>query len=204
MTAPLASASGQRWGEAEAQALHHLAQHSAASTRAVVARSLVVRTLCLHLLDLRARLAELEAAIAAVVAEDEEAGRLQEIPGWSAERCHSPCRVGRCLTRSSASSRSLLLPGWNRAPRRAGALQARSGASSRGQGLCVMPWTRATLVAVRFRVEWRVRYQLLLERGRAKKEALTILFRSRLKVISHLLRTRASYAPARVFPEQMP
>jgi hypothetical protein len=67
-----------------------------------------------------------------------------------------------------------------------------------------MPWTRATLVAVRFRVEWRVRYQLLLERGRAKKEALTILFRSRLKVISHLLRTRASYAPARVFPEQMP
>lgn len=81
VTAALAAASGTRWGEAEALALHQLAQHSAASTRAVDARSLVVHTLALHLLDLRARLAELEAAIATLVEEDEEAGRLQAIPG---------------------------------------------------------------------------------------------------------------------------
>jgi transposase len=59
---------------------------------------------------------------------------------------------------------------------------------------------RATLVAVRGRPEWRVQYQRLLDRGRAKKEALTILARTLLKVIYHLLRTGASYDPALIFP----
>jgi hypothetical protein len=62
------------------RALQQVAQHSAASRRAVQARRLVVRTLALHLLDLRARLAELEAAIAQVVKEDDDAQRLQAIP----------------------------------------------------------------------------------------------------------------------------
>jgi transposase len=81
LTATLAQASGNRWGEPEAQALAGLAQHSAASPRAVAARSLVVRTLGLHWLDLRARLADLEAAIGAVVPDDDEAQRLQGMPG---------------------------------------------------------------------------------------------------------------------------
>jgi transposase len=81
VTTALAQASGGRWGEEEAHALQHLAQHSAASTRAVAARSLVVRTLALHLLDLRTRLAELEQALAEALRDDDEAGRLQEIPG---------------------------------------------------------------------------------------------------------------------------
>jgi transposase len=77
----LAEASGNRWGEAEAQRLAFLAQQPAASSRAVPARSLVVRTLALHLLDLRTSLTELEAAIATLVKEDDGAQRLQEIPG---------------------------------------------------------------------------------------------------------------------------
>jgi hypothetical protein len=44
-------------------------------------------------------------------------------------------------------------------------------------------------VAVRCRAEWRRRYQHFLAQGRAKKEALTILSRSLLKIIYHLLRT---------------
>src|SRR5262249_7867579 len=62
LTTTLTEASGKRWGEPEALAVQQLAQHSAASTRAVAAPSVVVRTLCLHLLDLRARLADLERA----------------------------------------------------------------------------------------------------------------------------------------------
>src|SRR5262249_19783532 len=58
----------------------------------------------------------------------------------------------------------------------------------------------ATLVAVRFRPEWQAPYQRLLDRGRAKKEALTILSRKLLKVIYHLLRTGASYDPAYIKP----
>ncbi len=56
----------------------------------------------------------------------------------------------------------------------------------------------ATLVAVRFRAEWRTRYQRLLTRGCAKKEAVIILARGVLKIIYHLLRTEAIYDPARV------
>jgi transposase len=98
VTALLVERSDGRWGQAEAQALHSLAQHSAASTRAVAARSLVVRTLCLHLLDLRTRLAELGAALAQVMQEDDEAHRLQEIPRhWSTERGHHPCRTRECF-----------------------------------------------------------------------------------------------------------
>src|SRR5262249_45790447 len=72
--------------------------------------------------------------------------------------------------------------------------------SKRGPGDLRHALSMATLVAVRFRPEWQARYQRLLARGRAKKEALTILSRKLLKVISHLLRTGASYDPAPISP----
>ena len=50
--------------------MRELAQQSAASTRAVAARTVVVRTLAQHLLDLHARIAELEAALADVLRAD--------------------------------------------------------------------------------------------------------------------------------------
>jgi transposase len=56
----------------------------------------------------------------------------------------------------------------------------------------------ATLVAVRFRADWRARYERLLARGRAKKDALTILSRTMLKVIFQLLRTSSPYDPAKL------
>jgi transposase len=75
--------------------------------------------------------------------------------------------------------------------------------SKRGPGALRHALYLATLVATRYRAEWRERYQRLLNRGRAKKEALTILSRSLLKVIYHLLRTGASYDPACVgFPSK--
>jgi hypothetical protein len=53
----------------------------------------------------------------------------------------------------------------------------------------------AAFVAARCAPEWRVRYQRLLERGRAKKEAFNILARALLRVIYHLLRTGEAYNP---------
>src|SRR5262249_60332637 len=72
--------------------------------------------------------------------------------------------------------------------------------SKRGPGALRHALYMATLVAVRFRPEWQAPYQRLLDRGRAKKEALTILSRKLLKVIYHLLRTGASYDPACICP----
>jgi transposase len=77
----LSDHSAGRWGAGEAEALQTLAQRSTASTRAVAARSLVVRTLALHLLDLQARLNELEQALAAVLDEDTGSEPLQGVPG---------------------------------------------------------------------------------------------------------------------------
>ncbi|HEY7128012.1 MAG TPA: IS110 family transposase [Ktedonobacterales bacterium] len=198
VTDVLASVSGKRWGEAEAQALQHLAQHSAASSRAVVARSLVVRTLCLHLLDLRARLAELEAAIATVVEEDEEAGRLQQIPGIGPQNAATIRAELGDVSRFSRVEQVIAYAGLEPRTHESGRFAGQKRLSKRGPGALRHALYLATLVAVRFRAEWRLRYQRLLERGRTKKEALTILSRALLKVIYHLLRTGASYDPARV------
>jgi hypothetical protein len=58
----------------------------------------------------------------------------------------------------------------------------------------------ATLVAVRWQPQWQAHYQRLLDRGRTKKAALTILSRKLLTGIYHLLRTGASYDPALIWP----
>ncbi len=73
--------SGGRWGAAEAAVLQRAATTSAASTRAVAARSLVVRTFAQHVLHLHAQLVELEAAIQALLDDDADGQRLQQIPG---------------------------------------------------------------------------------------------------------------------------
>jgi transposase len=83
--------------------------------------------------------------------------------------------------------------------------RTRQSGTRMGQKLLVLSWAwRAAampsrfsvVVAVRCRAEWRERYQRRLSRGRAKKEAFTILSRSRLTIIYHLLRTGTSYDPA--------
>ena len=198
VTAALAEASGERWGEAEAQALQHLAQHSAASTRAVAARSLVVRTLCLHLLDLRARLADLEAAIAAVVEEDDEAQHLQQIPGIGPQNAATIRAELGDISRFSTVDQVIAYAGLEPRTQDSGRYAGQKRISKRGPGALRHALYLATVVAVRFRVEWRTRYQRLLERGRTKKEALTILSRAVLKIIYHLLRTGAAYDPTRV------
>jgi transposase len=76
----LREVSGGRWGAAEAQTLRQAAQQSAASTRAVAARSLVVRTFAQQALHLHSQIAELEAAIQALLDEDPAGARLQQIP----------------------------------------------------------------------------------------------------------------------------
>jgi transposase len=81
LAALLADVSAGQWTADHAQELQRVARQSAASSRAVGARGVVVRTMVRHLLDLYARLEELEAAIAEVLAHDEDGQRLQTLPG---------------------------------------------------------------------------------------------------------------------------
>ena len=202
LTRSLAQASGKRWGPEEAQALAALAKQSAASTRAVPARSLVVRTLALHLLDLHARLAELEAAIAELVKEDEEAQRLQAIPGIGPQNAATIRAELGDVSRFSSVDQVIAYAGLEPRTHDSGRLAGQKRLSKRGPGALRHALYLAALVAARFRPEWRQRYLRLLDRGRAKKEALLILSRSMLKVVYHLLHTGASYDPTCVFPSQ--
>jgi transposase len=202
----LEESSQRRWGRTQAQALQELARHSAASTRAVAARAMVVRamvvrTLALHLLDLQTRIAELEAALAELLRSDLPSQQLQaQVPGlgplWTATIRAELGDVSRFARVDQVVAYAGLEPRTHDSGRFAGQRRL----SKRGPGALRHALSMPTLVAVRFPPEWRARDARLLERGRAKKEALTILSRKLLKVIYHLLRTGASYDPTYINP----
>ena len=197
----LQDVSAGRWGRPQAQALQTLAEHAAASTRAVAARSVVVRTLALPRLDRHTRLAERETAVADLLTDDAPSQQLQgKVPGlgppWTATIRAELGDVSRFTHVDQVMASAGLAPRTHESGRDAGQKRL----SKQGPGALRQALYLATLVAVRFRPEWQLRYQRLLDRGRAKKEALTILSRQLLKVIYHLLRTGASYDPAYLNP----
>jgi transposase len=85
-------------------------------------------------------------------------------------------------------------------PHQSGVFMGQKRLSKRGPGALRHARYLAAFVAARCAPEWRRRYQRLLERGRARKEAFNILaralLRALLRVIYHLLRTGDSYDPA--------
>jgi transposase len=91
-------------------------------------------------------------------------------------------------------------PGLDPRARQSGQFVGQRKRSKRGPGALRHALYLAALVATRYAPEWHRRYQRLLDRGRSKKEAFTILSRALLKVIYHLLRTGARSDAARLQP----
>jgi transposase len=166
-----------------------------------VSRTVVVCMLPQHLLDLHARIAELEAALAEVLRTDPPSQQLQgQVPGlgptWTAT---SRAEVGDGQ-RFQRADQLVAYAGLEPRTHERGRYAGKRRLSKRGPAELRHALSMATLVAVRFCPEWRLRYQRLLDRGRAKKEARTILSRTLLVVRYHLLRTGASCDPARLSP----
>jgi transposase len=200
LTGVLTEVSDERWGEEEAKALQELARHSAASTRAVRARGIVVQTMAQHLLDLQQRLADVEAALAAVLALDDDGQHLQTLPGVGPIISATlRAELGE-VSRFSHVDQVVAYAGLDPRTRQSGAFVGQKRLSKRGPGALRHALYLATVNAVRNYAEWRERYQRLLDRGRAKKEALTILSRSLLRVAYHLLRTGTIYDPSMLQP----
>jgi transposase len=166
----------------------------------VTARGVVVRTLAVHLLDRQARLDELAAALADLLRDDADGRRLQQIPGIGPQHAATIRAELGDIARFSRVDQVIADAGREPRGHNSGRFVGQTPLSKRGPGALRHARYRATLVAVRFAPDWRARYQRLLERGRAKKEALTILSRALLKVIYHLLRTGASYDPLALNP----
>ena len=200
LTALLAEHSAGRWGESDASALQTLAAHSTASTRAVQARAVVVSTFARHLLDLQRHVADLEAAIAATLPDEEPGQRLQQIPGIGPIHAATIRAELGDVTRFTRVDQVVAYAGLEPRTRQSGAFVGQAKLSKRGPGPLRHALYLAALVAARYRPEWRDRYHRLLDRGRAKKEALTIRSRSLLRVIYHLLVTGEAYDPASLKP----
>ncbi len=186
------------WGASHAQALSELAHQSVASTRAVTARGVVIKTLAKHLLDLQQRIAELETAITDLLKNDASSERLQEIPGIGPINSAIILAELGDIERFTGVDQVVAYAGLDPRTRQSGSFQGQRKLSKRGPGALRHALYMAALVATRFSPQWKERYQHLLAQGRAKKEALTIVSRSLLKVIAHLLRSSSSYDPAKI------
>jgi transposase len=196
VTAPVSRVSDGGWTAEQAAALQHLAQHSAASQRAVAARSLVVRTMARHLLDLQQHLADRESALGAVLAADMDSQRLQTLSGIGPIIAATLRAELGDVTRFQGVDQAIAYAGLDPRTVQSGAFIGQKHLSKRGPGALRHALYLAAMGAVRCRPEWRARYQRLLDRGRPTKEALTILSRAVLKVVYHVLRTGTFYDPA--------
>ena len=196
----LQEASEGRWGVAEAQELQSVARSSAASSRAVAARGLVVRTFAQQILHLQGQIGELERAIHDLLDGDADGQRLQQIPGIGPNGAATiRAELGE-ITRFSRVDEVVAYAGLDPRTHQSGAFVGQKHLCKRGPGALRHALYLAAFVAARCAPEWRVRYQRLLERGRAKKEAFNILARALLRVIYHLLRTGEAYDPALLNP----
>ena len=181
--------SNGRWSEAEVALLQQAARRSAASSRAVAARSLVVRTFVGQVLHLHLQIAELEAAIQDVLRDDADSRRLQGIPGIGPQGAATIRAAVGDVLRFSRVDAVVAYAGLDPRTCQSAAFVGQKHLSKRGPGALRHARSLAALVAARCAPAWRRRYHRLLERGRSKKEALTILSRALLRVIYHLLRT---------------
>jgi transposase len=195
LTAVLERLSGGRWSQEQAHALQALARGSTASTRAVAARSVVLRTLAQQLLELAAHITELEAAIGDRLKEDADGQRLQGLPGIGPQGAATLRAELGDLLRFERVDQVVAYAGLDPRTRQSGTFMGQKHLSKRGPGALRHARYLAAFVAARCAPEWRTRYQRLLDRGRAKKEAYTILARALLRVIYHLLRTGEAYDP---------
>jgi transposase len=192
----LAEVSGGRWGQSQAAALQEVARRSTASSRAVAARSVVARTLAQQLLQLAAHIAELEAAIAELLKDDAEGLQLQGLPGIGPQGAATIRAELGDVSRFARVDEVVAYAGLDPRTHQSGAFVGQKHLSKRGPGALRHALYLAAFVAARCAPEWRCRYQRLLDHGRAKKEAYTILARALLRVIFHLLRTGQTYDPA--------
>jgi transposase len=152
-----------------------------------------VRTFARHLLDLRPRIAE-------VLAGDEDGRRLRQIPGIGPNGAATIRAELGDVARFAAVDEVVAYAGLDPRTRQSGKFVGQQKLSKRGPGALRHALYLAALVAARSAAEWRARYHRLLDRGRSKKEALTILSRALLKVIYQLLRSGARYDAARLQP----
>jgi len=192
----LAQVSDGRWGQSQASAVQELARRSTASSRAVAARSVVARTLAQQLLELAAHIAELEVAIVELLHDDVEGQQLQALPGIGPHGAATIRAELGDVSRFARVDEVVAYAGLDPRTHQSGAFIGQKHLSKRGPGALRHALYLAAFVAARCAPEWRCRYQRLLDHGRAKKEAYTILARALLRVIYHLLRTGQAYDPA--------
>src|SRR5262249_15834038 len=132
--------------------------------------------------------------------DDADGRRVQQIPGIGPQHAATVRAELGDIQRFSRVDQVIAYADLEPRVHNSGRFVGQTHLSKPGPAAFPPPLYLAALVAGRFAPEGRVRYQRLLERSRAKKEALIILSRALLKVIYHLLRTGTSSDPAGLNP----
>jgi len=153
LAALLTEVSAGAWTREQADALQRVARQSPASSRAEAARAIVVRTMVRHLLDLYPRLAELEEAIAAVLAHDEDSQRLQTLPGVGPVIAATVRAELGDVTRFHGVDQVIAYASLDPRTHQSGAFVGQKHLSKRGPGALRHALYLATLNAVRNRPE---------------------------------------------------
>jgi transposase len=133
--------------------------------------------------------------MAAVLADDADSQRWQTLSGIGPVIAATVRAELGDVTRFRGVDQAIAYAGLDPRTVQSGAFIGQKHLSKRGPGALRQALSLAAVGAVRCRPEWRARYQRLLDRGRPRKEALTILSRAVLKVVYQLLRTGTSYDP---------
>ncbi len=200
LVAKLAQVAPRRYGLATAQRLVELASVSGARPIAVSIRASSLRILCDQLLHTQGNLAQLEAQIAKLLESDSEAAGLRSVPEFGPKTVAVlRAELGE-VARFERSDQVVAYAGLDLTVRQSGKWRGQAKLSKRGSGLLRRMLYMAALSCLhRKHSVFKDYYEALAARGLCGRKALMAVMRKMLVVAYRLLKSGASFDPARVW-----
>jgi transposase len=195
----------RRYGRAVAQQLVTLAETTSARPVARAVRATSLRILCDQLVHTQANLAELEAAIQQLLNDDTGAAGLRSVLEFGPKtQAVIRAELGD-VSRFERGDQVVAYAGLDITVRQSGKWRGQAKLSKRGSGLLRRMLYMAALASLRRkRSAFKDYYGALVARGLSGKKALIAVMRKMLLVAYRLLKSRATYDPAKVWAAPQP
>jgi transposase len=195
----------RRYGRAVAQQLVTLAETTSARPVARGVRATSLRILCDQLVHTQANLAELETAMQHLLNDDTGADGLRSVPEFGPKtQAVLRAELGD-VTRFERSDQVVAYAGLDITVRQSGKWRGQAKLSKRGSGLLRRMLYMAALASLRRQSSaFKEYYGALGARGLSGKKALMAVMRKMLLVAYRLLKSGATYDPAKVWAAPQP
>lgn len=205
VAATLTALAPRRYGRETARRLVDLAAATSARPVARPVRATSLRILCDQLQHTQGNLAELEAAMEALLNEDGTATGLRSVPEFGPKtQAVLRAELGD-VTRFVRSDQVVAYAGLDITVRQSGKWRGQAKVSKRGSGLLRRLLYMAALACLRRKNSaFKDYYNALTARGLAGKKALMAVMRKMLVVAYRLLKSGAAYDPTKVRAASQP